>query len=241
MMLCESEETSNSKGGIRLVLDPSIEALNELSVSSVSDALDMWGIDGGLEGLQGKLKNVKMIGPAFTVQFQPVSENEPAEAANYIEQVPEGHVIVLSNRGRTDCTVWGDLLTTTAVQQHISGTVIDGCYRDADRIEALQFPVYAKGVYMKSGKNRVKMTGVQVALTIGNTVVRPGDIVFGDDSGVLVIPRDHLTEIGRIAREVEAAEKKIEADVRNGLPLNIARKRHRYDQYAWKPYPFHTR
>lgn len=87
---------------------------------------------------------------------------------------------------------------------------------------------------MKTGKNRVKMTGFQVPLRIGKTEIKPGDIVFGDVTGVVVIPKDRLEETCKIAREVEQVEKRIERDIRNGESLETARKRHRYDRYARK-------
>lgn len=85
---------------------------------------------------------------------------------------------------------------------------------------------------MKSGKNRVRLAARQVPVTIGSTVVCPGDIVAADDSGVIVIPKDVAEQAYRRVKEIEAMEERILLDLQNGMPMKEARIKHRYNQYA---------
>jgi regulator of RNase E activity RraA len=198
----------------------------------VSDALDMLGINGGLEGLARRSGSGVVAGPAFTVGFAPVEPGELAPAADYIEDVAPGSVMVLGNGGRTSCTVWGDLLAEAAIRGGVLGTVIHGCHRDDDAIRRLDYPLWSVGSYMKSGKNRVRLAAVGEAIAIGAAVVRPGDIVCADGSGVVVVPAPRADEVAERAARVATAEERILADLAHGVTLREARQRHGYHAMA---------
>jgi len=87
-----------------------------------------------------------------------------------------------------DCTVWGDLMSITATNKNIGGTVIDGVCRDLPTIFNLQYPIFTKGYYMRTGKDRVEVDAVNAPGSISGIRVNPQDVILGDDSGVLVIP-----------------------------------------------------
>lgn len=211
--------------------------LSRASTAAVSDVLDMLGYNNGLLGIRPLKPGHRVCGPAFTVAFEPVAPGEPAPAADYIEQVPPGHVVALANDGRTWCTVWGDILSALAQSRGIAGTVIDGACRDATEIMALDYPMFSLTAYMKSGKNRVRMVATQVPVTIGGTHVEPGDWLVGDNSGVVAVPAARRAEVAGLVREVEAMEARVIADVRAGIPLAEARRRHGYNRFALKVEP----
>ena len=94
---------------------------------------------------------------------------------------------MLDNGGRTDCTVWGDILTAVAHQRGIAGTVIDGVSRDVRRALELGYPIYSRGRFMRTGKDRVEVAEVGGPVTIGGVQVAPGDLLVGDDDGVVAI------------------------------------------------------
>lgn len=203
--------------------------------SVVSDVLDQRGVAGSLWGVGPVWTSHAVAGPAFTVQFEAVAAGEPAPAADYIDDIPEGCVVVLANSAR-HCTVWGDILAQVALERGIVGTVIDGYCRDADGIRELGYPVWARGAFMRSGKNRVRMTATQVPVLLGEgdeTVrVDPGDIVCADGSGVVVVPRALADEVRADGERVVAMENRVLADVAAGVPLREARRRHGYNQVA---------
>jgi regulator of RNase E activity RraA len=168
---------------------------------------------------------VKIAGPAFTVKYEACTpeKNQFMNAGNYIDEVPAGAVIVVDNGGRTDCTSWGNILTTKALQKGIAGSVIYGSARDIADIRQMGYSLFSSNIYMVSGKNRARVSAVQCALDIGGVTVCPGDWVFGDDNGVLVIPGEHLEEVIRRAENVENTERKIIGAINGGTSLDVAR------------------
>lgn len=204
-----------------------VKDLGELSTATISDAMDRLGIAGAMHGIQGIGPGMRMAGTAFTLRYIPVGA-VPGNVGDYVDDAQPGDVIVIDNRGRTDCTVWGDLLTMTAQQRGLAGTVIDGVCRDVDRIQSLGYPMFTRGRYMVTGKGRVQLDALQVPVTIGQVQVCPGDVLVGDGSGVLCIPRAQAAAVLATAQSVQAAEAAILKDVLAGLPLREARSRHHY-------------
>ncbi|MGF7046235.1 regulator of RNase E activity RraA [Paenibacillus sp. DS2015] len=210
------------------------DAFMGVSTACVSDALDTFGINGGLAGLGPLGPGMSLVGPAYTLRFEEVSEGEMAQAGEYIDDVPLGSVIVIANEGRRFCTVWGDLLTHAAQLNGIRGTVIDGCCRDATAILKLDYPLFSVGTYMKSGKNRVKLVCKDEPIDVSGTVVNPGDIVLADDSGVVVIPKTMAEQVYLRVKEIEEMENNILCDLKNGVTMKQSRITHQYNKYALK-------
>src|SRR5699024_6351851 len=96
------------------------------------DALDKLGINGQIAGLLPLQRTARMVGRAFTVRYVPITGTD-GTVGDYIDELDPGTVVVIENAGRTDVTVWGDLLTSAASQRGVAGTVIDGVCRDSDR------------------------------------------------------------------------------------------------------------
>ncbi len=149
---------------------------------------------------------------------------------DYIDDVPPGDIVVLDNAGRLDCTVWGDILTAVSNRRGIGGTVIHGVCRDVQRALDLKYPIFSRGRYMRTGKDRVEVESQGSPISLGEIQVRPGDILVGDADGILVIPRVRESEVFDTAREIEVAEQGIEAETAKGLRLDDARKAFRYHQ-----------
>lgn len=208
-----------------------LEMLAQFNSSELSDALDSLNIENVLLGIRPLSLGKKIIGPAYTVQYKPYESmpNTFKGAGNYIDNVPMGAVIVIDNEGREDCTTWGDILTQVALMKSIGGTVIYGACRDIDTIIALDYPVFTKAITMRSGKNRVYKACEQVELKIGLVTIQPGDIIFGDDCGVLSIPQKHIDVVIEKAKNIQRTEQLIVDAVKQGLNLEEARKQYRYD------------
>lgn len=208
-----------------------IERLLALDTAAVSDALDSLYIAGGLLGIEPQVSGKKIAGPAFTVQYEACmpEKNRFMNAGNYIDEVPAGSIIVVDNGGRLDCTSWGNILTTKALQKQIAGSVIYGSARDIADIRQMDYPLFSSNIYMVSGKNRARVKAVQCALDIHGVTVYPGDWVFGDDNGVLVIPKEQLEEVILRAENVENTERQIISTINAGAPLEVARQQLGYD------------
>lgn len=201
-----------------------IAELKTMDTASISDACDKLGIPCGLLGIQAVIPGHKMCGEAFTVHYVPCGMKK-GTVGDFIDDVKPGQVVVIDNAGRTYCTVWGDIMTFTARARGIEGTLIDGVCRDVNGIEELGYAIYTKGKYMVTGKERVEVDQVNVPVAVSGVQVRPGDIILGDDSGALCIPKERAEEVLKIARTIEATEQKIIAEVKNGSTLKAAREK----------------
>lgn len=211
-----------------------LKELSQYQTPAISDILDMIGINGGLEQILPLQDGLAAYGPAYTVSFVSAEEADPAVAADYIDDIPEGSVVVIDNQGRVDCTVWGDILSHVAQLNKLNGTVINGCCRDVKEIRKLKYPVFSKSHYMKSGKGRVRLKAVQTQIEIGDTTVSPGDFVCADDSGVIIIPQNCIEEAIIKLHELQEMEQAVIKDVNQGLSLKAARKKNNYNTFALK-------
>jgi len=207
-----------------------LEEFEKIPTSNISDAMDRFRIKGGLERIVPVVEGVRIAGTAFTVRFIPASQTEFKPWVTYIDKAQSGDVIVIDNGGRTYCTVWGGLLSARARDMGIKGTVIDGVCRDVDVIKALRYPVFSRGRFMMTGKDRVQLAGLNEPVSIAGILVKPGDIIVADDNGVLVVPLEKAEEILQAAMEINEKEGKILEEVKRGIPLAEARAKYGYGE-----------
>ncbi|MTD55496.1 RraA family protein [Amycolatopsis sp. RM579] len=200
-----------------------------LSTSAVSDALDRLGIAGQALGIAPLDRRFRLCGRAWTLRYGPVGEDR-GTVGDYIDDLGPGDVVVLDNQSRLDATVWGDLLTVTAHRRGVEGTVIDGVCRDVDRSLALDYPVFSRGNWMRTGKDRVRVEATRIAVSIGGIRVEPGDLLLGDGDGLVVLPRFREADILAAAEEIESAEGRIRDQVTEGASLREARSAHGYHE-----------
>ena len=208
-----------------------LQQLQTLSTTEISDALDSCGVEGALLSIKPLTPGRKIIGPAFTVRYVPYDAPSSSfqNAQNYIDDLPAGSVIVIDNNGQTDCSVWGELLTEVAINKGIAGTVIHGAARDIEAIANSNYPLFCVGHTMRTGKNRVYKESEQCPLIINSVAINSGDIIFGDDNGVLVIPLYLLDKVIARAQNIQRTEEKIRQAVNNGVSLKQARIDYHYD------------
>jgi 4-hydroxy-4-methyl-2-oxoglutarate aldolase len=207
--------------------DAIVEGFRVLPTAAVSDALDRLGLPGSAWGITPLSDGARIAGRAFTVRYVPVGAGG-GTVGDFLDDVPPGAVVVIANNGRTDCTVWGDIMTTVALARGVAGTVIDGVCRDVSLALDRAYPLFTRGRFMRTGKDRVTVVEVGAAVTLCDVQVAPGDVVLGNADGVVVVPRAREVEVLEIARGIEAAEQLILSDVRDGLSLKEARARRGY-------------
>ena len=189
---------------------------------SVSDALDKLGIPGGLLGIKAVFSGCRVCGPAFTVRYIPCGSVKK-NVGDFLDDVKPGQIVAIDNGGRTHCTVWGDLMAIVAKRNKVEATVIDGACRDIPTIVKEQYPMFSKGTFMMTGKDRVQLDAVNVPVTLGGVQVCPDDLLLGDDSGVVLIPAGRAEEVLRVTKEIAEKEIAIEEAVRSGSSLREAR------------------
>ncbi|WP_248745802.1 RraA family protein [Pseudomonas sp. MWU12-2037] len=204
--------------------DRQLVALFEgLDTPGVSDAMDKLGLPGQCLGIAplGNYSQV-IVGPAFTVQYVTASV-PPGTVGDFIEDVAPGDIVVIDNGGRTDCTVWGDIMTQYAGARRIAGTVIDGVCRDVNKALGDDYPIFSKGRFMRTGKDRVQVQSVNQPVSIGSARVCARDIVVADANGVVIVPRARAVEVAACARQIETVEAEIRALINQGKTLKEAR------------------
>lgn len=204
--------------------DQALVALFEgLDTPGVSDALDKLGLPGQCFGVAplGNYTNV-VVGPAFTVQYVTASV-PPGTVGDFIDDMAPGDVVVIDNGGRTDCTVWGDIMTQYAGSRQIAATVIDGVCRDVNKALGDGYPIFSKGRFMRTGKDRVQVQSINQPVSIGTARVCARDIVVADANGVVIVPRARAAEVAACARQIESVEAAIRVQIAQGKTLEEAR------------------
>src|SRR6185437_10867900 len=159
-----------------------LAALEKFSCTELSDAMDRLGLACQAAEIKPLDRSFRLAGQAWTLRYGPIGEQH-GSVGDYIDDIGPGQVVVLDNRARVDTTVWGDLLTLTASKRNVAGTVIDGICRDVERALELGYPIFARGNWMRTGKDRVRVESTGQPVTIGGIRVEPGDWLRGDADG----------------------------------------------------------
>lgn len=191
-----------------------LRALHDVPTGFVVDAL------GGSGALDYRIKPVvpeqaSFCGPALTCDAGP-ADNLAVFAA--LEHLQPGDVIVASARGHTGCAITGDLLLGMARNGGAIGFVTDGCVRDIPGIRAVGLPCFAVGVTPNSPAREGPGT-VGYPIVLGGMAVASGDVLVGDQDGVVVVPFETIDAVIARLDAVRAAEADLDAKVKAGLKL----------------------
>lgn len=207
---------SVKRDGLAHVPPETLAGLARLAASTVYEAAGRTGAMSG--AIRPVAAGMRVYGSALPLRCQP-ADNLTLHAAVALAQ--PGDVIVADVGAFTEVGHWGEVLTVAAQSRGIAGLVIDGGVRDVEAAQRRAFPVFAGGVSMKATVKEVLGTIGQPIFCAG-VPVRLGDIVIGDDDGVLVLPRELAAEALRAAIARETAEAEIMRRLEAGeLTLDI--------------------
>lgn len=204
-----------------------------LSSTNVSDALDAVGLRGATRAIRPLIgKWNKIVGPAVTMRMTAAGETPQRThlGMNAIAAATAGDVIVIDNGGRMDSSCWGGVLANGAKAKGISGTVIDGCCRDLDDCIDADYAVYARGTVVQTARGRVIEESTNQMIQFGGVQVRPGDIVIGDSSGVVIVPAEHVDEVLEKAEQLWRKEEDMIAEIRAGADILEVDKKYNYNK-----------
>ena len=197
-----------------------IQQLSKFSAATLCEAL---GNKGYLpSAIKPIAANMKVCGPAYTVQTMPRDNVLLHRAYAYAQA---GDVLIANCSGFYEAGYWGDLMSLGAKTKGINGLVIDACVRDADDIEAMGFPVFSRGLCIRGTSNHGDGI-LNEPIIIGEVLINPGDIVVGDRDGVVVVPKNKIEEAIEKAIAREAKEERTRAELRKG--------RVSIDIYGWR-------
>ena len=202
----------------------------ELFTAVVGDVLDAMGhrhqfLPAGIAPLAPKSR---IVGRAMPVLEADVYSDVAAEGAGPLARKPFGLMlealddlkpgeIYIATGASLRYALWGGLMSTRATHLQAAGAILDGYVRDADEIEALGFTVFCRGLYAQDQGPRGKVIDYRCPIEIEGVRIEPGDLLFGDREGVLVIPRAAEAEAIRRAREKASTEGAVAKAIRSGM------------------------
>lgn len=165
--------------------------------------------------------DLKVAGVAFTIKGSKslILKDEMEERAEMLDAIPQNSVISWDTSNDDESAQWGEVMTMAAIKKGCRGAVVDGGVRDTDRVLEQGLPVFAKYRTSNGMLGRFRITGWQIPIQIGNVFIYPGDVVFGDIDGVIVVPRDMAYDVLLRAEEIKGEESEIKRWIREGMSV----------------------
>lgn len=139
-----------------------------------------------------------IFGPAFTsigTQVYSMPENPLIAQTRVVDQLGKGEIYVLVTRGEYNCAVFGELFATAINQRGGAGVLLDAYARDIKQLKAMDFPLFYRGKNPKTSKGRCEINECQIPVIMDGVTIHPGDYIFGDCDGVVIIPKDLIEEV----------------------------------------------
>lgn len=204
----------------------------QLYAAVISDALDAAGFreQALSHTIRPLLPETIVVGRAMPVLCLDVYEipDEPyQQEIAAVDSLKQDDVLICSTNGSTRICFWGELLSTAAQVRGARGAVIDGFIRDIRKIVEMRFPIFTTGISPVDSNGRGDVVAYNVPIECGGVTVNPGDIVFGDADGVVIIPQSIEKTVVEAALEKVRGENRTRDALREGATL-----REVYDKYG---------
>lgn len=210
-----------------------IRAYRFVSTPNISDAMDRLGLQGHPRGI-GRMWDAcpKLIGTAVTMMLVPMTESQESPVIGTLKTIMSGQpgdILVIDFKNNPVVNTMGGVAGATAVQYGFAGCVADGLVRDIDEYKMLGLPVFARGPVQTSIRGRCAFGGHGIDVELDGVKVRPGDLLVGDENGLLVIPAEAAGEVVQLAQKLKGVEDGVIAAVRRGEDPIEAHERVSYD------------
>lgn len=195
--------------------------MEELYTPVVGDILDGLGRTHQFlpQPIQPMLEGMKLAGramPALMIDVHGPQKKPFGLLTEALDQLEPGEVYLASG-GAMRCAYWGEILTATARTRGAAGAVINGYHRDTPRVLEQDWPVFSRGRYAQDSEVRTQVADFRCPIEVGQVSVRPGDLVFGDLDGVVVVPREVEAEVVERALEKARGEKVVRREIEAGM------------------------
>jgi 4-hydroxy-4-methyl-2-oxoglutarate aldolase len=161
-----------------------------------------------------------LVGRAKTTLWADMAHEDPQPYELELQAVDScqpDDVFIAAAGGSWRSGVWGELLSTAASNSGCVGAIIDGAVRDVTKMRAMQFPVFARGTCVYDSMHRQRVIDIDVPVQIDRVTISPGDLVFADEDGVVVVPQAVEKEAIRAAWNNVHAEKITRDAIKNGM------------------------
>jgi 4-hydroxy-4-methyl-2-oxoglutarate aldolase len=166
--------------------------------------------------IQARSAATRVFGPAFTVRCR----DDFLGVLRAIETASPGDVIVVDG-GARQIALGGELFARGAIVRGLGGIIVDGGYRDIRYVSGCPLPVYSRFVTPLAGTT-TKLGELQIPITCGGVVVRPGDMILADDEGIIVLDPDRVAPLLDAAAAVKASEGRVIDKLNADVPLSAA-------------------
>lgn len=208
-----------------------VEQLQPLYAAVVADVLDGLGyrqqvLPAHVRPLTPVNRVAGVVFPAQAMAVDSIPLEPYALEIAAVEAMTHGDVLVIEAGDDRGCGFWGELLTTACLAKGVRGVVMTACTRDMWKIKSLDFPVFGIGYHPADSKGRADIVEIGSPITIGGVRIERGDLILGDEDGVVVIPQVVAAEAVRLAREKCAGENRVRDDLAAGMPLGEAFRKH---------------
>jgi len=202
------------------------EQLAILSAAGVSDSLDAIGMRNQVltSGLQPLSRGSRIAGRAATVQFAPTETDSAqpyAAAIEFIDSLTPGSVPVIATNSDGRTAYWGELFSAAAIGRGAVGTICDGPARDTAKIRKLGYPVFAANSRPIDFRARMMIVSAGAPVRCGGGLVTPGDLIIGDDDGIVVVPRPVEAEVLSLAFARASTEQTVLDELLAGTALQV--------------------
>jgi 4-hydroxy-4-methyl-2-oxoglutarate aldolase len=158
---------------------------------------------------------LRLWGRAFTVKAMP---GDNLVVFRAIDEAPAGSVLVIDAGDTVDATIWGGTSTCACIAKKINGCVTNAAVRDVAQIRKLNFPVFAAGINVR-GTVKSHPGWTQIPISFGAVPVKPGDIVIGDEDGLVIVAAEHAEEVLKKSLEKQKNDEAREARLLGGEPI----------------------
>jgi regulator of RNase E activity RraA len=195
--------------------DSKIEELKKIESGSITDALGRLSLSGWMDYVLPLTPNDRVVGRAYTIKYMPKRGAGGCKENLYsiFLKAKPGDVIVIDATG-TDCWMFGENTVNAAVNQGISGFVVDGRIRDITEIRKIGLPMFTRGAAIRPHAPYLELYAYDVPVDCAGAQVRPGDYIIGDEDGVVVVPADKVDEVIYQAKDLMALEAEQDAVIR---------------------------
>ena len=190
-----------------------IREFEKLPTTIISDSMNK--MNSMSYDLKPLISNIHVAGRAFTVQSMS-GGNYGSHMALYQARI--GDILVIDARGDKNTSVWGGIQTYVAIKKGIKAVVINGTIRDVQEIRKYRFPMFCLGA-TPNGPHKGWKDNINVPISCAGVSVNPGDIIVGDDDGVVVVPKQNAKDVLEKAKSKLKLEEEWIKRIDQGIPL----------------------
>lgn len=170
-----------------------------------------------------------VVGRAMPVQQAVPTGHEDRPFGRMTHALDDLHPgeVYIATGGDVPCANWGEIMTAAAKARSAVGAVVTGYHRDTPRVLEQDFPVFSRGPYAQDSAPRMKVVDYRCRIEVESVVIEPGDLVFGDRDGVVIVPQDLIEGVVTEALQKARAEKTVRRRLEEGLSATAA-----FDEYG---------